>query len=236
MDSNTSRDLYRKILPGGKLDDKPIGQSDHDVTVQYIKKCFPKASKLQRNIEQTLKRTFVLEDKEKQRKHLTKKPQVLKTGSSRKQRLKKEKLVPKTLKFENFVKLNGMWKAYVADLLNDEVRKDEIQLKLNRIDLHGAYITVADANCKDYVGLEGIIVKETRNVFVIVTRSNTTRTVPKAENAFDISFEKPSGTLTICGNSFLTRPAERASKKIKSFMEFVGARVYKSKLRYTWPK
>lgn len=53
---------------------------------------------------------------------------------------------------------------------------------------------------------------------------------------FDVSLDNPKGTLKICGNSFLTRPAERASKKIKSFMEFIGARVYKSRLRYTWPK
>jgi len=231
-----SRNLYKKILPGGKLDDKALSQSDYDLTVQYIKKCFPKASKLQKNIEQTLKRTFILEEKEPQRKYLTKKRLSLQAGASRKHRLKKEKPIPRNLNFDTFVQLNEMWKAYIADLLNEEIRPEEIQLKLNRVDLHGAHITVADANCKDYIGLEGIVVKETRSVFVIVTRSSATKTIPKAENVFDINLDKPSGKLTICGNSFLTRPAERASKKMKSFMEFVGARVYKSKLRYTWPK
>lgn len=57
----------------------------------------------------------------------------------------------------------------------DEERPDEIQQKLNKIDLHGAMLTVADANCKDYVGIEGIVVKETRNMFIIVTSSGTTK-------------------------------------------------------------
>lgn len=58
---------------------------------------------------------------------------------------------------------------------SDEERPDEIQQKLNKIDLHGAMLTVADANCKDYVGLGGVVVKETRNIFIIVTSSGTTK-------------------------------------------------------------
>jgi len=144
--------------------------------------------------------------------------------------------VPSVLNYDQFVELNSLWKSYVADLLHDEERPEEIQQRLNRIDLHGAYITVVESNCKDYIGLEGIIVKETRNVFIIVTSTGATKTVPKPEGMFDVPLSKPKGIMKICGNSYLTRPAERASKKMKSFMEFVGAKVYKSKLRYTYPK
>ncbi len=47
---------------------------------------------------------------------------------------------------------------------------------------------------------------------------------------FDVELESPAGVMRIAGNSFITRPAERCCKKIKSFMEFVGSAVYKSKL------
>jgi RNase P/RNase MRP subunit p29 len=56
--------------------------------------------------------------------------------------------------------------------------------------------------------------------------------IPKTENVFDIQLANPEGTVKIAGNSFITRPAERASKKVKSFIEFVGVRKYKSQLRY----
>lgn len=59
----------------------------------------------------------------------------------------------------------------------DEERPEEIQQRLNRIDLHGAFLTVADANCKDYIGLEGIVVKETKNIFIIVTNSGITKSM-----------------------------------------------------------
>jgi len=57
--------------------------------------------------------------------------------------------------------------------------------------------------------------------------------LPKAESTFDVTLDKPKGVMRIAGNSFSTRPAERVSKKIKSFMEFVGPSVYKSKLKWS---
>jgi len=50
---------------------------------------------------------------------------------------------------------------------------------------------------------------------------------------FDVKLEKPAGLMRIAGNSFLVRPAERVSKKIKSFVDFVGLKVYKSKLKFS---
>lgn len=54
--SSAANMVYRKLLPGCKLSDEPIDQPEFDLTLQYIKKCFPKALKLQKDIEQTLKR------------------------------------------------------------------------------------------------------------------------------------------------------------------------------------
>ncbi len=56
--------------------------------------------------------------------------------------------------------------------------------------------------------------------------------IPKAENVFDVKLDEPAGTMRIAGNSFRTRPAERTVKKIKTFMNFVGLKVYRSKLKY----
>lgn len=47
---------YQKLLPNCKLSTEPVDQKDYDLTVQYLKSCFPKTSKSPKNIEQTLKR------------------------------------------------------------------------------------------------------------------------------------------------------------------------------------
>lgn len=141
----SSRNLYKKIRPGGKLDDKPLEQGDFDLTVQYMSKCFPKAFKVQSVVEDTLKRvgcikdkhaqfefcwfldrcsfeiflqTFVLEKTEPKRTFLTKKkPRPVKTGSNRKTRVRKERTVPPVLRYDRFQELNDMWKSYISELL-----------------------------------------------------------------------------------------------------------------------
>ncbi len=57
----------------------------------------------------------------------------------------------------------------------DESQVDDIQQKLNKIDLHGAHVKVTHSNCKDFIGLKGIIIKETRNTFVVVSPENVTK-------------------------------------------------------------
>jgi len=145
----------------------------------------------------------------------------------------KDKKVPQRLKYQDFVDVHSLWNSYVADLCRFDKDTTEIQRKLNSMDLHGAFLKVVGSNCSSYEALEGIVIKETKNTFAIVTTRNITKTIPKAETTFDIKLENPSGMLRIAGNFFQTRPAERVSKKIKSFVDFVGIKTYKSKLKFS---
>ena len=46
---------------------------------------------------------------------------------------------------------------------------------MNRADLHGAKIKVVQSKCESNVSIEGIVIAETKNTFVIVTESNETK-------------------------------------------------------------
>lgn len=49
---------------------------------------------------------------------------------------------------------------------------EQLNNKLYRADFHGALVTVIQSKCPSYVGLTGIIVMETKNVFKILGQDN----------------------------------------------------------------
>jgi len=59
---------------------------------------------------------------------------------------------------------------------------EDMQAKLCRIDLHGAIAETVQSLCKDYVGLKGIIIKETKNTLVLVTTSNASKSTSHTTN------------------------------------------------------
>jgi len=229
-----SSGIYRKLKADGTINSKPLNQTEYDATIQYIRRVFPKATRVQREIEQTLKRTFVLGRTEKSKNKLNTprqsfNPQAPKV--SRKVRLRLQKMIPKNLSYEDFVPLNLLWKDYISDLLQNEKRLPEIQARLSRADYHGALIVVYFSNSPSYIGLKGIVLKETKNTFVVVCTSNKTKTIPKPDCVFNIEVEDPEGTVQIAGNSLITRPGERANKKIKGIMDFISLKAYTSRLK-----
>jgi hypothetical protein len=48
--------MYKKLLPDGTVDSKSLQKTDHDLVHHFIKTAFPKATRAQKEIEQTLKR------------------------------------------------------------------------------------------------------------------------------------------------------------------------------------
>lgn len=54
--ANKQSATYSKLSPSGILDNTPITQADYDVVLEYIKKSFPNANTMQRDVESTLKR------------------------------------------------------------------------------------------------------------------------------------------------------------------------------------
>ena len=86
---------------------------------------------------------------------------------------------------------------------------------LLRADYDGAYMTVEDCRCKSRVGINGICIKETRNMFEIITKENRLLKIPKEKSLFRVKAERDGKEFEwrLWGDQVLTRSGERASRK-----------------------
>lgn len=136
-----------------------------------------------------------------------------------------------------FEPLRGLWLGYIREVLGTDVYKGgpEAAQKLTSADFHGAEVEVSRSGCVSRVGVKGIIIKDTRFVFEIITPKNKIKTIPKEGTVFRIVVPiettaegttegAQAGTdgkmedfvFEVHGDQFLYRAADRASKKFKS--------------------
>ncbi|KAI9105012.1 RNase P/MRP p29 subunit [Phlyctochytrium arcticum] len=122
--------------------------------------------------------------------------------------------IPATAKkFEVFAPLHKMWMGYMTEIL-DSNHPASIQQKLLRADFHGANMTVTQSKCPTNIGISGIVIKETENMFYIITTTNAVKVIPKRNSIFTLGLpRKTCGT--IYGNHLIVRPADRSSRKFK---------------------
>ncbi|KAI8820123.1 RNase P subunit p29-like protein [Fimicolochytrium jonesii] len=141
----------------------------------------------------------------------------------------------KAYTFESFLPLHALWTSYMTELLGTETAPQNVLPRLLRADYHGAVFTVVKAKCPSLVGLCGVVVKETENMFTLVGRGGGVKVIPKRNTVFTFT-TTPAMTIssrttaekttamekvtaakiyTLYGNQFRTRPGERAAKKFK---------------------
>ncbi|KAI9821803.1 MAG: hypothetical protein M1827_002384 [Pycnora praestabilis] len=167
----------------------------------------------------------------------------------RKQTLRRKKQKPKPLsakekralciydipkesqKYHIYEPLHRMWVTYVQEVLGDgcEPVTAQAAAKLVSADFHGAEVEVVKARCVSRVGVRGIVVKDTKFTFEIVTRGDEVKTLPKEHSTF--RFEIPSPVqaskasddtntsrnlvFELHGSQFKNRATDRANKKFK---------------------
>lgn len=138
-------------------------------------------------------------------------------------------------KYATFVPLHNLWLGYVREILGSEVYTggQGAAAKLSAADFHGAEVEVVRSGCVGRVGIKGIVVKDTRFVFEIITPKNKIKTVPKEGTMFRVEISPPESTTSqetedkdtqpspknlvveILGDQFNLRSADRANKKFK---------------------
>ncbi|XP_028552792.1 ribonuclease P protein subunit p29 isoform X2 [Dendrobium catenatum] len=92
--------------------------------------------------------------------------------------------MPKELhKFELFKPMHDMWKAYILELLEESSKKQLAQCLLTA-DLHGAFVVVVECKTRSFVGISGIMIRETAETFGIIKQDNHFRVVPKHGSVF----------------------------------------------------
>lgn len=165
---------------------------------------------------------------ERQRKlsarHKKQKPKPL---SSRERRaLCLYEIPPSELKYRFYEPLHAMWLGYIQEVLGENCMPvtGPAVAKLCSADFHGAELQVVRSRCVGRVGARGIVVKDSKFAFEIVTREDTRKLIPKEHTVFKFEVpqpgregkEKKNLAFELHGNQFIYRAADRANRKFKT--------------------
>ncbi|OOQ83191.1 ribonuclease P complex subunit Pop4 [Penicillium brasilianum] len=144
-----------------------------------------------------------------------------------------------------FQGLHALWVRYMQEILDLKVsgRSGLVTpashgAKLVSADYHGAEVEVVRSQCASRVGVKGIVVRDTKFTFVIVTEKDEVKTIPKEHTVFRFTVPLPGGAeaeaegkgdsqeksipesskplvFELHGSQFENRPVDRANKKFK---------------------
>ena len=128
-------------------------------------------------------------------------------------------------KYAVFEPLHALWLGYVRELLAGDLYTGSQAAagKLSSADFHGALLEVTRSRCPSRVGIRGIVVKDSRFVFEVVTPKDQLKIVPKEGTMFRVEVpaagadaSTPAFVFEIHGDQFQYRSADRTNKKFKS--------------------
>lgn len=134
-------------------------------------------------------------------------------------------------KYAIYEPLHNMWCGYMREVLGlAEGKRTHVDAQdagpfLASADYHGALMEVVRSRCSSRVGLTGIVVKDTKFTFELVTKDNVVKTCPKEHTVFrfQVPLEDESKRpleFEILGSMFEQRAPDRANKKFR--MHLVG--------------
>ena len=133
-------------------------------------------------------------------------------------------------KYAIYEPLHRMWCGYMREILGlMEGKKTFVDANsagpiLVTADYHGALVEVTRSRCNSRAGLKGIVVKDTKFTFDMVTGKNELKTVPKEHTVFrfEVPFERQDGAeerkplvFEIHGSHFESRAPDRANRKFR---------------------
>jgi ribonuclease P protein subunit POP4 len=124
-----------------------------------------------------VRRRALTERKERARKQSKQKPRPL--SAAEKRRLCLNEIPKEQQKYAIYEPLHNLWLGYMQEVLNVNDTQRAVYLTpassgqmLASADMHGALFTVVRSRCVSRVGLAGIVVRDTRFTFDIITKHN----------------------------------------------------------------
>lgn len=94
-------------------------------------------------------------------------------------------LPTKSFKYNDLLPLHNLWTQYIREFLslNSDTNVPEVfdsnyesfSKLLNKIDFHGAQLTVTRSKCPSLVGVHGIVAMDTKNTFKICSKDDRLR-------------------------------------------------------------
>jgi len=174
-----------------------------------------------------LRRRALNERKEKERKRSKSKPRPL--SAAQKRALGLFDIPKEQQKYELYEGLHKLWTGYMREILNLGPERKFATVNsaghtLASADMHGAILEVVRSRCVSRVGLKGIVVRDTKFTFEIITQKNALKAVPKEHTMFrfEVSLAADEGAeaprpliFEILGEQFQTRGPDRANKKFR---------------------
>ena len=123
--------------------------------------------------------------------------------------LKREKM-----DYTSLLSMNQLWKEYITELMNNSNNDDTILNKMLKADLHGAILTVINSTNKNNIGINGIVIFESKRTFNLLNKKNEIKTILKNGSVFEIEINNGIKIL-IYGDNFIFKSAERTKIKFK---------------------
>lgn len=111
-------------------------------------------------------------------------------------------LSPELHKCNIFKPMHEMWKDYMMQLLKN-VRQNQLAQCLLTADRHGAVIQVVECKISSFIGVSGIVVRETTETFGIISKDDKFRVVPKKISVF--IFRVDCWKITLHGDKLISR-------------------------------
>lgn len=125
--------------------------------------------------------------------------------------------------YTSFMVLNGLWNKYISEIISHSLYEPTTAGSgptLLKADYHGSLMTIENCRCQSRIGISGICVKETKNVFEIVTMEDKLLKIPKEKSLFrvyakldDVDGYTKEIEWRLWGDQFLLRSGERAGRK-----------------------
>ncbi|KAI9163817.1 Ribonuclease P protein subunit p29 [Paramyrothecium foliicola] len=134
-------------------------------------------------------------------------------------------------KYAIYEPLNKLWLGYAREVLGSDVHNGGpgAAAKLASAEFHGAEVEVSRSRCPGRVGIKGIVVRDRKFVFEIITKKRGLKVVPKEGTTFRVEVpiaREDNGTATsaseqnfvfeILGDQLMLRSADRANRKFKA--------------------
>ncbi|CAF1024135.1 unnamed protein product [Rotaria sp. Silwood1] len=121
--------------------------------------------------------------------------------------------------YKNYLFMNDLWKQYITELLKNATNNETILQGILTADYHGCLIRIVKAKNSSLIGKEGIIIQETKNMFVIIEQNKNRRcSILKKDCLFsiDIIVKNKQQTIFISGAAIAVRPEQRGQKRSTS--------------------
>jgi len=117
--------------------------------------------------------------------------------------------------YETFLKIHDLWKGYFRSAVSGEKCQnlESLQASLMKADYTGCHFVIVASKCATYIGMKGLVLQETKNVFRLINKEDQIVNIPKAGSMF--AFTLDDKLFKIYGSHFRKHSFERGKTKFK---------------------